>query len=247
MGFFGRIYNLWKGFLSLFVGSMEEAHPEIAYENAINSMTEKYSKLKTAAAGLIKRRTQLEESLEKMNREINDFNLQAEAAVEQGDDDLAVHILDRVGELESARDADQIEYEQIAAEADGIKAQLNEFKNEIEKLKREKDRTVAQIKSAEATKQINDQLEGLSMDDEIKALSGVREKAANLRAETKISNELKAESLDGKLAALKAKTGSAQAQNRLAALKAAKAAKAGGTTTTTNNGTVSVVTTVKTL
>jgi len=63
MGFLSRIYNLWKGFLSIFVGKMEEKHPEIAYENAINSMTEKYSKLKSAAAGLIKHRAKLEANI----------------------------------------------------------------------------------------------------------------------------------------------------------------------------------------
>ncbi len=232
MGFFGRLFNLWKGFLSLFVGSVEEAHPEIAYENAINSMTEKYGKLKTAAAGVIKRRTQLEDSLAKIKREIEDLNLNAEQAVNEGDDDLAVHILDRVAELEAARDTDQAEYEAVAQESEALKAQLNDYKNEIEKLKREKDRTVAQIKSAEAQKQINDQLEGLSMDDEIKALSGIREKAESIRAENKISNELRSESMEGKLAALKARQGSAQAHNKLAALKAAKAAREGNAAAT---------------
>ena len=36
------------GFMSVFVGRIEEKHPEIAYENAINNMTEKYAKLKSA-------------------------------------------------------------------------------------------------------------------------------------------------------------------------------------------------------
>ena len=44
MGFFSRVGNLWKGFLSLWIADIEKDHPEIAYDNAINSMIEKYAK-----------------------------------------------------------------------------------------------------------------------------------------------------------------------------------------------------------
>ena len=43
MGLFSRLGNLWKGFLSLWIADIEKDHPEIAYENAINSMIEKYT------------------------------------------------------------------------------------------------------------------------------------------------------------------------------------------------------------
>ena len=37
-GFFARMGNLWKGFLSLWISDIEKENPEIAYENSINSM-----------------------------------------------------------------------------------------------------------------------------------------------------------------------------------------------------------------
>ena len=46
-GFLPRLSNLLQGFVSLWISDIEKEHPEIAYENAINSMIEKYSKLKT--------------------------------------------------------------------------------------------------------------------------------------------------------------------------------------------------------
>lgn len=227
MGFFGRIYNLWKGFLSLFVGNMEEKHPEIAYENAINSMTEKYTKLKTASAGLIKNRTRIENAMQKNHKELEEIELQVQMAVDAGDDELATVLLERQEELETAIANDQADLDQAVKDAESAKASLSSLKVEIDKLKREKDKTVAQIQDAEARKQIQDQLEGLSVDDDIKALTGVREHAEKLRAEVKINEELKEDSVEGRLAALKAKTGSAKASSRLAALKAAKAAKEG--------------------
>ena len=60
MGFFSRLGNLWRGFLSIWIADVEKAHPEIAYENAINSMVEKYTRLKTATANIIRRREELD-------------------------------------------------------------------------------------------------------------------------------------------------------------------------------------------
>ena len=56
IGFFTRLRNLWRGFLSIWISDIEKEHPEIAYENAINSMIEKYSQLKHANAAIIRRR-----------------------------------------------------------------------------------------------------------------------------------------------------------------------------------------------
>lgn len=227
MGFLTRMYNLWKGFLSIFVGRVEEKHPEIAYENAINAMTEKYAKLKSAAAGLIKHRAKLEAKIEKGRVDLEEVRLQVQVAVDEGEDEVAVTLLERQDELESALAEYERDLEQAAKDADTAKDSLRSIKGEIEKLKRERDKVVAQIKDAEARKQIQEQLDGLSVDEEVKALDNVREYAEKVRAEVKIGDELKEESLEGKLAAIKAKTGSAKAKARLEALKAARAEKAG--------------------
>ncbi len=68
ISFFARIANLWKGFLSIWISDIEKEHPEIAYENAINSMVEKYTKLKTATAAIIRRREDIDERLKRATR-----------------------------------------------------------------------------------------------------------------------------------------------------------------------------------
>ena len=73
-------------------------------------------------------------------------------------------------------------------------------KEEIEKLKRERDKTVAKIKDGEARKQIQEQLDGLSIDDDVKALENVREYADKVSAEVQIHDELKEGSVENKLA-----------------------------------------------
>lgn len=225
MGFMSRIYNLWRGFLSLFVGRMEEKHPEIAYENAINSMTEKYAKLKSAAAGLIKHRAKLEATIQKNQAELEEIKLQVQVAVDSGDDEVALVLLEKQEELEKNILEAERDLEQAAKDADTAKDSLRGIKTEIDKLKRERDKVVAQIKDAEARKQIQEQLDGLSVDDEVKALDNVRQYADKVRAEVQIGDELKEDSIDAKLAKIKAQTGNVRAKSKLEALKAARAAE----------------------
>jgi len=228
MGFFSRIYNLWKGFLSIFVGRLESKHPEIAYENAINGMTEKYATLKSAAAGLIAHRTKLESRIKKAESDLVDIRLQVEVAVDRGEDEIAVTLLEQEEELLNILNGAKSELQQAARDAESAKDSLNGVKGEIDKLKREKDKVVAKIKDAEARKQIQEQLDGLSVDDDVKALENVREYADRISAEVQIGDELKDDSLESKLAAIKAETGTHKARARLEAMKAKRAAESGG-------------------
>ena len=223
MGFFNRLYNLWSGFLSVFIGRMEEKHPEIAYENAINGMTEKYTTLKTAAAGLIKHRAQLEARISKTEKGLDEIKYDIQAAVDAGEDEVALTLLEKQEELESALADYKRDLGQAAKDAETAKESLRSIQKEIEKLKSERDRVVAQIKDAEARKQINEQLDGLSVEDDIKALGNVREYADRVRAEASVGDELRDESLEGKLASIRKVSGSSKAKSRLDALKAKRA------------------------
>ena len=146
MGFLSRLYNLWKGFLSIFIGRLEEKTPEIAYENAINNMTEKYAQLKSAAAGLIKHRAKLESRIKTAENAKSELALQIEVAVEKGDDEVAVVLLEKEEELKTQLVSDTAELQQAAKDAESAKDSLNSLKAEIEKLKRERDKVIAQIK-----------------------------------------------------------------------------------------------------
>ncbi len=79
-GFFRRLANLWKGFVSLWISDIEKEHPEIAYENAINSMIEKYSQLKKATAGIIRRREDVSERLGTQGKELVQVTADLKAA-----------------------------------------------------------------------------------------------------------------------------------------------------------------------
>jgi phage shock protein A len=72
---------------------------------------------------------------------------------------------------------------------------------------------------------VQEQLDGLSVDDEVRALDTVRTHIKNTIAEANLGKELSDTSLDGRLANLRNQVGDVQAKQELAALKARKAAQ----------------------
>ena len=222
MSFGNRMYNLWKGCLSLFATNLEQQNPEIAYENAINRLTEKYQQAKGAAAGLLKRRDQIQQKLERSQRDLERINEELTAAIDLNDDESALILIKHQEELEQEAAEAEGDLEVAVQEAEQSKSSLREIQAEIEKLKRERDRTLAQIKDAEARKQIQDQLEGLSVDEEVRALENVREYADKVKAEVRVSDELRGESTEGRLRQVRARAEENRAAARLEALKKAR-------------------------
>ena len=227
-GFFSRLANLWKGFVSLWISDIEKEHPEIAYENAINSMIEKYSKLKKATAAIIRRREEVSERLTTQSKELAQVNADLSVAVETNQDDLAVVLIQKKNALEKEVAELKADLDTAQKDADSAKSSLMTVQGEIKKLKAEKDNMLAKMASAQARIRINEQLEGLSVDAEVKALDNVREHIKNTVAKANLGDELKESDLDTRIASLR-KVGETQsAQTKLDALKKAYAEKQAG-------------------
>lgn len=224
MNIFSRLANLVRGFLSLFITGLEQQHPEIAYENAINTMIEKYNKLKNATAGLIRLREDAADRLQKAQAQQKELAAMLEQAMATGQDDLAVELIERKDAVEAEIASMQAELEGAEKDVDTAKTALTEVKGEIAKLKAEKDRMLAKMQSAQARTRINDQLEGLSVDAELRALENVRTGIKDTIAKAKLGDELRESDLDTRLNALKASSSKATARAKLEAMKKDRAA-----------------------
>jgi phage shock protein A len=227
-GFFRRLSNLWKGFVSLWISDVEKEHPEIAYENAINSMIAKYSQLKKATASIIRRREELAERLHVQNRELAQVTADLNTAVETNQDDLAVVLIQKKNHLEKEVAELKVDVDASLKDADSAKASLVSVQNEIKKLKAEKDSMLAKMASAQARVRIQEQLDGLSVDAEVKALDNVREHIKTTIAEANLGAELKSTDLDERLKSLRVQSGDVTAKSQLAEMKTALAAKKAG-------------------
>jgi phage shock protein A len=225
ISFFARVANLFKGFLSIFISDIEKEHPEIAYENAINSMVEKYSKLKAATAAIIRRREDIDERLKQASKDLAQTDAELNAAVTTNQDDLALILIQKKNQLEVQAAELKVDMETAHKDADDAKASILQVQAEIRKLKDERVVMLARMQSAQARIKIQEQLEGLSVDAEVKALDNVREHIKNTIAQANLGKELADTSLDARLEKLKSQTGDVQARQQLAELKAKRAAQ----------------------
>jgi phage shock protein A len=221
-GFFARLGNLWRGFLSLWISDIEKQHPEIAYENAINSMVAKYTKLKTATAAIIRRREDIDTRNQKAKRDLAEVEGQLAAALETNQDDLAVVLIQKKNALEKELAELHEELTLAQKDAESAKSSLITVQSEIKKLKAERDSMLAKMQSAQARIKIQEQLDGLSVDAEVKALDNVRDHIKTTIAQANLNKELANSDLDVRLKKLRQSSGDATARSQLEALKKAR-------------------------
>ena len=224
-GVFTRLGNLWRGFLSIWISDVEKAHPEIAYENAINSMIEKYSRLKSATAAIIRRREEHRRALQEDERRpyADRSRSRDRRRNEPGRPRRRPH-----SEEESAHGGPRRlqggarlrpegrRIGQVVADERADRDPEAEGGTRVDA--REDAVGPGRIK-------IQEQIDGLSVDAEVKALDGVREHIRNTIAEANLGRELGDSSLDARLAALRNQSGDVQARQQLAELKAKRAAQ----------------------
>ena len=223
-----RLWNLWTGFVALWVTDVEKDHPEIAYQNSIASMTEKYGLLKQASGRIIARRLDIESRLETAKAEMSKVAAQLNAALATNQDDLAMVLIQKKNALDEDLKSMEADFGEADKDAEEAKGQLLEIKGEIDRLKAEKDRMIAKFQSAEARLKIQESLDGLSIDAEVQALSGVREHIKGRIAEAKLGTELRQSDLDVRLKTLNRSAGTVNARAELEQMKKARTAESAG-------------------
>jgi len=187
-------------------------------------MIQKYTQLKAATGAIIARRQDITSRLEAHERELAAVTTDLEAALATNQDDLAVVLIQKKNSLDAALTELRADAAQATADADNAKDSLIQVKSEIDKLKAEKERMLAQMHSAQARIKIQGQLDGLSVDAEVQALGAVREHIKGQVAQASLGAELQNSDLDVRLNKLRQSSGSVTAKAQLEAMKQARAA-----------------------
>lgn len=227
-----RVWNLWTGFIALFVTKIESQNPEIVYQNSIVSMTAKYQKLKAAAGQVIARRDTITENRDTAQAKLTVVLSQLSAAMATQDDELAVILIQKKTQLESEIGALNIDLTAATKEADGIKGSLIQVQGQVNSLKDEKVTMLARLHSAEARSAISASLDGLSTDADVAALEGVRSHIRGKVGQANLTDELRNSDLDVRLGKLNVTAGAVNARAELDRMKAAQAASATAATRT---------------
>lgn len=229
MSIITRFVNLLRGFASLFVSGIERENPQVAYENAINNMIDKYGRAKNAVAAIIANRLKAETRLKNAQAEKAQVDADLEAALSTDNDDLAEMLVQKQEKLAEIITSATGDLERLSKQAEESKSLLMQFQTEIEKLKSERDEQLARHATARAQIQVQDQLSGLSMDADIKALENVREGINQTVAKAQLNSEIAGTDLDHRLKQMRQTASASTAKAKVAALKAARQADASKT------------------
>ncbi len=165
---------------------MTDLPPEIAHENAINDLIEKYSELKLLTAAIMVRRDEAAAQVEEGRAELDRLEGVLGRAVEGDQDDEALALLQQRHDTEDRLAGLVTELEQAQADAGAAKDSLVELKQGIERLKAERPRAV----SAAASVSLDEQLDGIAVDAELIALENAREHIQNTIALVDLNREL---------------------------------------------------------
>ncbi len=227
-----RLTSLFQGSATARVDRMERNNPEAVYAAAIDERIQKHAELKKAVSGIVYLRNKVSDELAAKEKELREIVAALPMAVQGGNDDDALALLQRKNELEPELANLREDLAKVTAQAEDSRKAIEAFRADIEKLKRERDETLARKATAEARIKLQESLDGLSTDADLRALENVREHVGKLEAQADVGAELKSGSLDARLKTVRERASDATARAQLEELKrqaqAQTAVSAGG-------------------
>src|SRR5690606_20241423 len=128
--------------------------------------------------------------LDTARKELAAVEADLNAALETEQDDLGMILVQKKTQLEETIAGLTTDLEVAVNDADSAKSSLMQVQSEIRKLQAEKDNMLAKMHSADARLRVQEQLDGLSVDAEVKALENVRGHIKNKIAEANLGAEL---------------------------------------------------------
>ncbi len=214
-----RLRNLVHGIFAIWIRDSERQNPRAVYEQAINERTRQYRGLKEAVAGILYMRNKLEVEIDERRLEIARLHDDIRRGVRRGQDDVALHLIAQKQVLLEDLERAERELESVRSEAEEAKTNLMRFRDEIRGMVREKNRMLATLANAQARRRIQEALEGLSVDAEMKALESVREYVARISTEGSLDRELGDDQLRTRLRAIRQEVRDEGARRELSELK----------------------------
>lgn len=215
----GRLRNLIHGIVSVWVRDGERNNPRAVYEQAIGERTKQYRDLKEAVAGILYMRNKLQAEITERRAEIARLHDDIRRSVRRGDDEASVSLIAHKQALMDELERAEQELAGVRSEAEESKANLIRFREEIRSLVREKGHMLATLANARARRRLQEAVEGLSVDAEMKALEGVREHIARISTEGALDREIGDDGLRRRLRSIREDARSESARRELEELK----------------------------
>ena len=188
MGFFGRLATLIKSNLNDLISKSED--PEKMLSQIILDMNAQLVEVKKQVAVAIADQKRLERQWQGEKAVTDEWHKKAMLAVRAGDDDLAKEALLRKKEHDGLAAAYKEQWDKQLTAVNQLKLALRALNSKIEEAKRKKQVLIARKRRAEAMKQIQETMSGLSDQSAFETFGRMEEKIDQMEAEAEAGMEL---------------------------------------------------------
>ncbi|MFK7695616.1 PspA/IM30 family protein [Paenibacillus sp. HJGM_3] len=222
MGIFKRLRDMTMASINDLLDKAED--PVKMLNQFLRDMEEDILEAEAAVAKQIAIEKKFKQQVEELEELVARREEQALKALEQNNEDLARRALQDKKEQQAKLDDFKSQHTVAKTNADRLRSQLDEMKDEFGKMKNKKDTLVARAEAAKAQKHINQAMSGFGTDNAAKGFDRMTEKVLQMEAEAQASDELRSSSrsLDDELKQLDKSGG---VEDEMAALRAKLAAK----------------------
>ena len=226
MGVFTRIRYIVKGKAGAVLDHMEKPEEQLAV--FVNELNDQMANLQKAVSRAMADEKRLKMEIEDHLAQAAEWESRAVLALESGNADLAKQALVKKEDHEARAQSLEKPWKSQQAATEKLKANLQGTKGRIDEAKRKYTLMVAQYKTVETAKKVNDSLSTSTSNSAMAMMDRLGDKIRTIEAETEAAAELSGASddvdLEAKFASLERTKRGDQA---LDALKAKLAAKGG--------------------
>lgn len=201
MGFFKKIKKIVAGKANQMADKMEEKNIEAVVRQTIKEMEEEYRQVKQAVNQSITLKKKVEKKYSTAKDEVKHWENRAKTAVKNDKEALAKEALEKKQEQLRLAQKYQKQLEERKAAVKGHKAKMKELQEKLAQAKDKQEELIAEAKTAQATKEINDSLSGIDDTNAFSELEKLEDKVDGLQAEAEASEEIYEEETEADLEA----------------------------------------------
>jgi len=176
--------------------------PEVLLDQARREMQQTLARNRERAIQAITQKNMLQAEVEKLERAVRDLERKAELALQQGKRDLALQIVREKKAQESALETMRASLQQATETVEAIKLAIRRQEEEVRVKTAQALAMKARWKQAQIQTAINKALEGISVENIESSWATAEQRIQQAEAEAAARQEMAAQSLQGRIAAL---------------------------------------------
>lgn len=188
MSIFSRLSSLIKANVNSLLSKAED--PEKMLGQTIVEMREQYAKAKKQVTVAIADEKRLKRKYEKEAKEADSWTKKAKLALQNNREDLAREALTRKKEHTKLANEYKVQWEKQKKATDTLKQTLSKLERKIGEADRKKNLLIARQKRAEAQKNIQETMSGISDTSAFETFDRMSEKVDQIEAEAEAATEM---------------------------------------------------------